>query len=57
MQILLRQMGVQQDSIVKATAVLVEAVRTAEIGLWEVPKGLVRKELEAWLGEQAAQVR
>ena len=57
MQILLRQMRVQQDSIVKATAVLVEAVRTAEIGLWEVPKGLVRKELEAWLGEQAAQVR
>ena len=57
MWVLFRQMRNQRDSLATATAVLVEAVRTAEGGLWEAPKGLTRKDLAAWLGEQAAQVR
>ena len=57
MRILLRKMKVQRDSLVTATAALVEAVRTSDGGLWEAPKGLRREDLAAWLGGQKAQVR
>ena len=57
MRILLRKIKAQRDSLVTATAALVEAVRTAEGGLWEAPKGLKREDLAAWLGGQTARVR
>ena len=45
----LRKVKVPLDSLVTTT---VEAVRTAEGGLWEAPKGLRREDLAARVGGQ-----
>ena len=57
MQTPLRKLKVQRDSLVTTTAALVEAVRTAEGGLWEAPKGLRREDLAARVEGQKVRVR
>ena len=52
MQTPLRKLKVQRDSLVATTAALVEAIRTAEGGLGEAPKGLRREDLAVRVGGQ-----
>ena len=47
-----RKLKVRRDSLDANTAALVEAVITAEGGLWEAPKGLRREDLAARVGGQ-----
>ena len=45
-----------QGKLVRATAALIEAVKEAEDGPWEVGAGLKEEALRTWLGEQVARM-